>query len=601
MAEWYIQVDGKKYGPFDSERLVKLAAAGKLTPTDRVRKGRDGQWKPASSVRRLFDAETQANYSASKEGSASKQGSASNKKSAQPAAKKPATPLEPLFDLSEAFAADAPTTDPLAPLPTPAPAKRNKLVGLEKAVDKNAPLAVKMAQLSWWIPLLLWLIGKYLKRADEDAVIPEGFLFGILGVYVIGLASATFALVHIPKLGMRRILVPAGVGFLWNGVCVALYVFILFFADALIAKLESQFQIEPSDIPYLERRAAFTTNLTHRGPAPDEYDNDPPPGEVEVVTYTSGDVKLTAWVNRSGAKHSTGNPALVYFHGGYSLAPYEVEICAPFIDKGYVVMTPMLRGENGGPGDFELLLGEVDDAKAAVQWLAEQSDIDPERIYAFGHSVGGGISALLSLMDNVPIQHSGSVGGLYGPLDFAGADDYVRFDPSVPLELEMRMLLSNLRWMNRKHYAYLGTEDDFESAYEAAVKEIADIQELTGEDAKLSLSRVAGDHDTSLAPALRQYLARIDREQRAEQSHESRAERKHAREEAKRERAAAASPQSNGRPGGSVPNPFRLRDDASENPLAPKDEPQNPFEPAGESDNRFEPATEPENPFEPAA
>jgi uncharacterized membrane protein YhaH (DUF805 family) len=125
MAEWFVQVGGKQYGPFDSAKLVKLAAARKLNPDDLVKKGRDGEWKPASNVRRLFDAETQAEFDASKSNapqqSPSKQGSSKQRRSAKqrgssrsskPAAadrsrrrrKAKPPPAEPLFDLSEDIA-----------------------------------------------------------------------------------------------------------------------------------------------------------------------------------------------------------------------------------------------------------------------------------------------------------------------------------------------------------------------------------------------------------------------------------------------------------------------------------------------------------------
>ncbi len=72
----------------------------------------------------------------------------------------------------------------------------------------------------------------------------------------------------------------------------------------------------------------------------------------------------------------------------------------------------MLRGENGNPGNYELFLTEVGDAKAAVRWLARQPFVDAKRVYTFGHSTGGAISALLSLREGVPAVNGGCWGGL---------------------------------------------------------------------------------------------------------------------------------------------------------------------------------------------
>lgn len=67
------------------------------------------------------------------------------------------------------------------------------------------------------------------------------------------------------------------------------------------------------------------------------------------------------------------------------------------------------RGENGNPGSFEMCYGEVTDAAAALDYLAVQSDMDPARLYAAGHSVGGAIVMLLSAVgqDRARANHPG--------------------------------------------------------------------------------------------------------------------------------------------------------------------------------------------------
>lgn len=119
-------------------------------------------------------------------------------------------------------------------------------------------------------------------------------------------------------------------------------------------------------------------------------------------------------------------------------------------------MTPMLRGENGNPGNYELFLGEVDDARAAVKWLAGQPYVNPQRIYVFGHSVGGGVAAVLPLLDDVPMRHSGSSGGLYDHTTFLvwQIDDTVPFENN-PMERSVRLLVGNSQFLQHPHYAYL--------------------------------------------------------------------------------------------------------------------------------------------------
>ena len=161
---------------------------------------------------------------------------------------------------------------------------------------------------------------------------------------------------------------------------------------------------------YLERLAAFKTRLIRNGPTPQPYKLQSPSPGVREVTYPSGPLALKAWVAfPEGVSASAKVPAVVFFHGGYAFGAGDFEDARPFLQAGFAVMCPMLRGEDGNPGDFEMLLGEVDDASAAITWMASQPGVDPSHIYTFGHSAGGIISALLSLRA-VPIRHGGSSG-----------------------------------------------------------------------------------------------------------------------------------------------------------------------------------------------
>ncbi|MCA9099987.1 MAG: DUF805 domain-containing protein [Planctomycetales bacterium] len=198
MAEWFVQVDGKRYGPFDSAKLVKLAAAGKVKPDDLVKKGRDGEWKPAHRVRRLFDAGTQANYgngdvgraesreaksnssrrgnSASREQRPASAG-ASTAPSRRTSRPKRAPAAEPLFDLSEAFDAAAESFDenPYSP-PMSVPVA-------EAPVDRRAAQAPTM------LGLLFSFRGRIPRRYYWGANIGVGVVFNIAESALDGLAS----------------------------------------------------------------------------------------------------------------------------------------------------------------------------------------------------------------------------------------------------------------------------------------------------------------------------------------------------------------------------------------------------------------------------
>lgn len=54
-VEWFFQSRGKILGPFAPDQLRRLVLEGKVSQETQVRRGREGEWVPASRVRRLFD------------------------------------------------------------------------------------------------------------------------------------------------------------------------------------------------------------------------------------------------------------------------------------------------------------------------------------------------------------------------------------------------------------------------------------------------------------------------------------------------------------------------------------------------------------------
>ncbi len=257
--------------------------------------------------------------------------------------------------------------------------------------------------------------------------------------------------------------------------------------------------------PYLEVRRAHATVLTEKKRAPQPAGHEaPPPGAVEV-SYRSGELKLRAWFAPPTKAPADDAPAIVYFHGGFALGRSDFGDTRSFRDAGYAVLLPSLRGENDNPGDFELLYGEVDDARAAVKWLAARPGIDKGRIYAFGHSVGGGLSALVSLWDDVPVFATGSSGGLYPYTIFATWSDILPFDRRNPLERQLRLLLGNTADMKCPHRAYIGEQDELRSVVGPAEEEVRRTK------APLTVRLVEGDHFSSLAPAMQAFLRDIQK------------------------------------------------------------------------------------------
>ena len=98
---------------------------------------------------------------------------------------------------------------------------------------------------------------------------------------------------------------------------------------------------------------------------------------MREVTFRSGELQLKAWLKDKGdgQKH----PAIVFCHGGFAFGAGDFEDAAKFAEAGFVVLAPMLRGENGQAGEFQLFLGEVDDVLAAGKFVAILPSVDRSR------------------------------------------------------------------------------------------------------------------------------------------------------------------------------------------------------------------------------
>ena len=248
---------------------------------------------------------------------------------------------------------------------------------------------------------------------------------------------------------------------------------------------------------YLEERACFCTKLIRRGPAPGSQNQPTPPAGIETVTYASGDLNLRAWLSVPDAARMRPAPALVFFHGGSEQNAFFVEQAKAFRDAGFVLLFPMLRGENGNPGEWESLMGEIDDAAAAVRWIAAQPFVDPARIYTYGHSTGAAVSLLLSVRGDVPVRLGGSSAGLYTEDSLKGWTN-APFDVNDARERRMRTPINFIQTMGHRHVAFVGRD-------EYSVERVAEFRRLSA-GSRLEIREVDGDHMGCLQPALAQFF-----------------------------------------------------------------------------------------------
>lgn len=241
------------------------------------------------------------------------------------------------------------------------------------------------------------------------------------------------------------------------------------------------------------RQHASPTQLLNPGPSPQPSGDSSAPAGMVPVTYASEGKNLKGWLHRG----QPGAPVLVYLHGGFAGDASEAYACPQFAEAGYSVLVPTYRGENGNPGSFELLFGEVRDAAAAVRYAQTIEGVDSDRIVVFGHSAGAAVSALVAGMDDVPARMTGGAGGFYDPVL---VESFMReFGVATPLgnELILRTPSLVVNSMRIRHHAFVGSEDDA-----VGLGGMLGWLQSRG-DAKhpLRVYDVPGDHFESLVPA----------------------------------------------------------------------------------------------------
>lgn len=276
--------------------------------------------------------------------------------------------------------------------------------------------------------------------------------------------------------------------------------------------LSCSVQAEPLEVNsnYLQSWNNFETKLIREEKSFQiSKDLDDVPAPYKRVEYVSDGMTLAAVLLMPDANLKPDSiirkPAIVYLHGGFALQISELKAAKPFVDAGFVVMAPSWRGENGNPGYFECFMGEVKDAKAAIRWLAKQNYVDPDRIYVFGWSVGGGIALNLALHDDIPIKLSGSSAGIYdlGLIEsWATEDDYIKFpyDYKNKEENYFRLPLYNLQHMVRPHYSYIARNDDYD-LYRTIYDDL-----YPQDKTQLRIIEVPGNHVSSVSLAIERFL-----------------------------------------------------------------------------------------------
>jgi dipeptidyl aminopeptidase/acylaminoacyl peptidase len=218
-----------------------------------------------------------------------------------------------------------------------------------------------------------------------------------------------------------------------------------------------------------------------------------------VVEIASGTLRLHAWVNRP-ADVRRKHPAVLFLHGGFAFDRDDWVVSQPYRDAGFVVLTPILRGENGQPGWFTLWYDEVDDVLAAARFLAEQPYVDAKHLYVAGASAGGTL-ALLAAEASHRFRAAVSISASPDQVVLVKhAKIELPFDKTNARELQMRSPLAYAHSFKCPVRIYYATQDHFvlTSRQTAVVaKERAlDVEAL----------QMEGDHGSIIPPGIKRSI-----------------------------------------------------------------------------------------------
>ena len=250
-------------------------------------------------------------------------------------------------------------------------------------------------------------------------------------------------------------------------------------------------------------RSNFKSRILRKGPPPTEWEDLKTPQDATEVVYSSGDLRLKAWVSKldEKGKDRAEHEAVLFLHPGFDLSPDDWEFTKPLREAGYLVMVPTMRGENGQHGTFTMYYDEVSDVVNAAEYLRSRPEVDPEHLYVAGYSVGGTLTMLAAEIYG-RFRAAASISGTpdLGPyLKYArGAKENAPFDVTDPKEIRIRSALAYAAGVKCPIRIYYGTKEEY---FAIAAPRTAEIARQNGVDAEAIA--VEGDHGSSGEQSLR--------------------------------------------------------------------------------------------------
>ena len=250
---------------------------------------------------------------------------------------------------------------------------------------------------------------------------------------------------------------------------------------------------------YAEARQAFSTTLVKRGPSPQKPPALEASASADTVSFRSGLLTLHAWISHPATAAPGLRPAVLFLHGGFQFGPEDWEMTWPYRAAGFIVMVPMLRGEDNQAGDFTMFYDEVDDVLAAATFLAHQPGVDATQLFLAGHSVGGTM-ALLAAMTTNQFRAVASFSGSPDQVIYCRLGvppSIIPFDTTNAREFVVRSPLAYATSLKSPARLYYGTR---ELHWDLTTRKLVELARARGLDVE-SL-QVEGGHESSVPEAM---------------------------------------------------------------------------------------------------
>ena len=258
-------------------------------------------------------------------------------------------------------------------------------------------------------------------------------------------------------------------------------------------------EVQVQEADYASAREVFHTKLVRRGPSPQKDPLPKAPENVTVVEIPSGSLRIKAWMN-APKDQTAKQPAILFLHGGMGFGEDDWVMTWALREAGYVVMVPMLRGENGQAGDFTLFYDEVEDVLAAGDFLSKLPYVDAKRVYVAGHSIGGTL-ALLAAEASGRFKAAASFSASPDQVIYCREGlrkEHIPFDSSDPRELQMRSPMAYAGSLKSPTRLYYGTREPHFHLSSQRLVEVTRAKHLDVE-----AKRVLGGHDSAVAEAMK--------------------------------------------------------------------------------------------------